>query len=76
MIKIKQENVRRNGTSEAMRNVAWPDITKLEPTSTILIKTDVYKKARGDKQNDLKYKMKHDIFLKIKIKYWVMVNKF
>ena len=50
MINVKKENARKHGTSEAMRNVARPDITKWEPTSTILIKTDVDKKARGDKK--------------------------
>ena len=63
---IKKEYVRGNDISEALRALTRPDIEKWEPTLTISSKTDVNAKAKEDKQNELKYKMEYDAYLKRK----------
>ena len=53
----KKEHIRGNDMHQALRNLELLDMSKWEPTLTVLSKNDPPKKAREDKLNDLKYKM-------------------
>ena len=49
---------------EALRGLASPDITKLEPKLTMSNEIDADEKVKEDTQNELKHKKGCDIFLK------------